>query len=284
MLTRSFVRSFSIVALGGVVLLGAGCSRSDRPAESASSTAPRVSVGARATTTDTTPTPVLPGSAAIVRGPCEHPYYPLRPGYEIHYSTVVPGTSGNAANGYALKVTDATATGVRLHAIFDTSAPDQTPITADQDIDCSNGGLIARSYLDLGSRIADTAAANQFKLTTLNSRGEMLPRDIRVGSEWTSGFDLRMEAATPGPGNPLTHPIDMAVNINRHVVGQETVRVPAGSYTALKIAAVTDMGMGTRISGTEWWVEGVGMVKSTYDLGSGSQNAITEATSVTVPR
>lgn len=278
--TRSLMRSFSVLVLGGFVLLGAGCGRETTPA------APLTSIDSDAAGTPTSAEAALArgGAALVARGACDHPYYPLRPGYEVRYRSEFPSIGGVSSGGYVLKVTEATATTAKLVVTFDSSTPDQSPIVSDQLIECANGGLMAKSYIDLGSRISGGAAANQFRLVTRNSSGEMLPAEIRVGSEWRNGFDIRMEAATPGPGSPLVRPIDLTVSITRRAIATERVSVPAGEYDALKIAATTDLGMGSTIRGTEWWVEGVGMVKSTYDLGSGSETAITEATSVTVPR
>ena len=276
MYTRSLMRSFSAFAVGGLVLLGAGCSREPAPA------APAAGTGAEAVVPSAEGT--RGGAAMVARGACDHPYYPLRPGYEVRYRSEFTAIGGVSSGGYVLKVTEATATTAKLVATFDSSTPDQPPIVSEQLIECANGGLMARSYIDMGSRVAGGSAANQFRVVTRNSSGDMLPADVRVGSEWRNGFDIRMEATTPGPDSPLREPIDLTVSITRRAVAAERVRVPAGEYDALKILATTDLGMGSSIRGTEWWVEGVGMVKSTYDLGSGSETAITEATSVTVPR
>lgn len=260
MSTRSFLRSLSVFALGVVVLLGAGCGRDDE-----------------ATTSG--PSAVTP----VARGACDHPYYPLRAGYEVRYASTFPASSAVSTGGYALKVTASDTTSATLVATFDPSTPGQSPITAEQQIDCTDSGLRARSYMDFGSRISGSAAANQFRAVTRGSNGEMLPRDIRVGSEWRGGFDVRMEATSPGPESPFAQPIDLNVLITRRAVAEETIRVPAGEYQAMKVIATTDLGMGSVISGTEWWVRGVGMVKSTYDLGSGSENIVTESMRVTVP-
>ena len=282
MLSRSFLRSLSVVGVSGLVLLGAGCGRGTTPATPGAGTgAPS---GSGAVMTGGGSGEAGSGSAMVARGSCDNLFYPLRQGYEIRYRSTFPAIAGVSSGGYSLKVTDAERNAVTLRASFDPSSPGDAPITSDQRIECEGGILRAKSYLDLGSRISGGAAANQFKATTRNSSGEFLPADLRVGSEWRSTFDVRMEAVSPGADSPLSGPIDLNVTINRRAVAEETVTVPAGTYRALKIEATTDLGMGTPLRGTEWWAENVGMVKSTYSLDTGPQNFITEATSVTVPR
>lgn len=281
MFPRSLVTSVSVLGVGALVLLGAGCNHADRSVVGSGASAP--DLGAAMT-----------GPAGgVMTGPqsaCDHPYYPLRPGYEVHYRSTFPAIAGVSSGGYSLKVTNGTTNSVTLAAVFDSSVPGEPPITSEQVIDCTNSGLRARSYLDLGSRVTGSGVSSRFNAITRNSTGEMLPEDVRVGSEWRSGFDVTMQAATStamptlAPDSPLARPMDISVSVTRRAVAEETVRVPAGEYQALRVAATTDLGLGSPITGTEWWVRGVGMVKSTYDLGSGSENIVTEATSVNVPR
>jgi hypothetical protein len=72
--------------------------------------------------------------------------------------------------------------------------------------------------------------------------------------------------------------------MNRSVMGTEEVTVPAGTYTALKVkshmtmeSADLPVPMNTAVDSIEYWVKGVGMVKS---VGEG---ATIEAQSVTLP-
>lgn len=280
MLPRSLATSASVLGLSALVLLGAGCGRADHSA-----------TGTGAPAADHSPSAMVArdGGTTAPRSACDHPYYPLRTGYEIHYRSTFPAIGRVSSGSYSLKVTNSTSDSVTLAAIFDSSTPGQPPITSEQIIDCSNGGLRARSYLDLGSRVTGAGASNRFNVITRNSSGEMLPQDLHVGSEWHGAFDVTMQAATStamptvAPDSPLARPMDLSVSVTRRAIAEETVRVPAGEYQALKVSATTNLGLGTPITGTEWWVRGVGMVKSSYDLGSGSENIVTEATSVNVP-
>lgn len=266
------------IAFGALVLTGAGC-RSNAPRTAD----PVVPAGtAEVTSAPTTSPSGTTPTAVRVLGVCEHPYYPLRQGYQAEYRVNSP-SFGTATKNYSMRVTSADATSVNLRSTFASEAPGQPPITADQVINCTNGGLQARSYVDLGSRLMGGAAANQFNIETRNATGELLPRDVAVGSRWEGGFNIHMDPVAAGIDNPAMRGIDLAVTIRRHAVAEEQVSVPAGQYTALKIEAVTDVGGVSSITGTEWWVRGVGMVKSTYDLGTGSQTTVTEALSVTVP-
>lgn len=260
------------MALGTLVLVGAGCG--SRTARTVTPAAPEAA----------TTLPSVPSAPIAVRpaSACDHPYYPLRQGYQVQYRVASPSFAP-ATKAYSMQVTSADATSVNLRSTFDSETPGQPPITADQAIDCTDGGLRARSYVDLGSRMMGGAAANQFNIETRNATGDLLPRSVAVGAEWQGAFNIHMDPVAAGLDNPAIRGIDLAVTIRRRAVAEEAVAVPAGRYTALKVEAVTDVGGMSSITGTEWWVRGVGMVKSTYDLGSGGQTTVTEATSVTVP-
>lgn len=284
MKTRSFVRSCGLFVLGGFVLLGAGCGRGTTSADPSAVTPPSAGAPSGSVAQEGVATGGQPSAPSVARGACDHPYYPLRLGYEIRYRTEFPSMQEVSSGGYTLRVTEATAATAKLRATFSSAQSGELPLTSEQVFNCASGGVTATSYLDLGSSVPGGAAQNQFRATTRAATGEMLPAEMRIGSSWRNGFDIRMESVASGEPGLLSQPIDLTVSIERRVVARERVRVPAGEYDALKVTAVTDLGMGSAMQGTEWWVEGVGMVKSVYDLGSGAGSNVTEAVSVTVPR
>ena len=280
----SFLSRWTLGAsLGALLLVGTGCG----------ATTPAARTGATSTLAGEvvatgTPTPMTSSTAAALASACDHPYYPLRLGYEIHYHMAMPAVttvSPPTDSSYSMKVTAVDgASATVLTSMAAGGAPDQPPITSTQHISCSGGSLHAESYVDLGSRIAGGAAANQYHVTTLSATGDLLPPDVHVGATWSGSFHVRMDPTGPAGASPLTHPIELTVTMQRHALAEESVTVPAGTYTAMKVAAATDMGRGMSIQGTEWWVRGVGMIKSTYDLGMGAgNNVVTEATSVNIP-
>jgi hypothetical protein len=143
----------------------------------------------------------------------------------------------------------------------------------------------------MGSRMRGGPGANQFQVTTDHAEGEFLPRTIGVGSVWMSNFDLTIHPQGADEEGPVAvgeerlirEPISMHVQIERGAVAEETVRVAAGEYRAMKIQTITSIDGHEAIKGFEWWVKDIGMVKSAFDAGSGTPDILTEATSVHVP-
>jgi uncharacterized protein YaaW (UPF0174 family) len=92
---------------------------------------------------------------------------------------------------------------------------------------------------------------------------------------------------TPTASSTLSKPIDLNIEVRREVVGEETITVPAGTYQALRISAITKI-TGEKIimqsiQATEWWVSGVGLVKSIYPTGGPVGTITTIAQSILVP-
>lgn len=216
---------------------------------------------------------------------CNHEYYPLRRGYSVQYHTTFP--SGGASSGegyYAILVQSVTANTARI--ISTHQRPGSDPISSQVEYRCVGGGLYAQGYANTGSLSPGGAEQNRFQVRTLAAEGEFLPKHLEVGSHWSSRFDIKIiPLATRDVDGRPTVPISMSVTIDRTAMRLERVRVPAGEYEAMKISSKTLFDGVPSFTGTEWWVKGVGMVKSTYGAGATpEENIVTEATSVTIPR
>lgn len=259
-----------LLVLTSLLLVGAGCSR-------ATPSTPATSTGSGSS-----------GSAPLAdgaRSSCEHPYYPLRPGYEIVFRNTshspIDGTP--QTSNYSWKVTGATADTVELAVHFDAE-----DITSTQTLKCRDGALEASAYVDLNGG----AGRQSYHLETRNASGTYLPSDLRVGSEWTQSFDIIMR---PSAGtDPVLGTIEGTVTIHRQALAEESVTVPAGTYTALKVESRTSLNFGS-IAGVldasagavdvvshEWWVKNVGLVKTQATIG-GSLTGLSEAERITLP-
>lgn len=270
---RSSLLSRSCALLLGISLLGAGCARSSEPSSPS---------GAGSETR-----PVTGGSVSLGLSPrsaCDHPYYPLRDGYRVRYQIQSRDVAGaSQTHHYSQRVQSAMGNSVSLTTSFEDLGESRTDrITSTQTINCADGSLRADTYVDFGSRLS--GRASQFKVNTRRVTGQMLPPDLRVGSEWEGSFDISMVPTGAGE-SPIGTGIDMTVRMRRKVVAEETVTVPAGTYRALKVTATTDFGGegGAPLVTTEWWAEGAGLVKSVFAGGGTMGDIVTVAQEVVVP-
>lgn len=241
------------------LLFGAGCSSTP---PSSTSDAPRAEA----------PSPV-----PVARGSCDHAYYPLKSGSSITYKTISTGPS----TSFSMTVVEATQASAKLKYHFEPS------FDLDSEIACTNEGIRATSYLDMGSAFS----GGKMSAKTISSYGQLLPQDLRVGSVWASGYEVETTTTMPdavrmgmGSGRSTFHTTNTAM-------GEVTVTVPAGTFTALKVESKmkihTVLGarmppMDSESTTYNYFVRGKGLVKSeTTDSRGGSSGM--EATSIETP-
>ena len=259
---HSCIRHASLVGL--LVLLGAGCGNTP-PAQPNGS-------GIVGTNTQTEPANPSRGQTA-----CDHEYYPLHPGYEVAYQS-----SFGPTGAYTLKVTDGAGDSVKLNLDFAGGTH------SEQQYRCENGNLKSLGFVDLAS-LAQNGRAT---VETKSVDGYVLPRDIRVGSNWTTKFAVSMSIPVQtADSEPMK--VDAEITIRQSVIGEERVTVPAGTFTALKVSSETFVktsipgqpalsGGGDdtpMVTATEWWVKGKGLVKSVTPM-VGAQPITVEATDI----
>lgn len=240
------------------------------------------------------PTPATPDPTAADTRPippegmsCNHEYYPLRPGYHIQYRNTYPpsrGTSGIAY--YAQNVRRVTPESVYLTTAFESSGGGP-PIESNVEYRCIGGALLAAGYVNTGSLVPGGAAFNNYEVHTNSASGSIFPPRVNVGTTWDATFNVTIAPRDVAPADSEERqlpPITMDVKVSHRALGIERVTVPAGTYEAMKISSQTEIDHRVAISGFEWWVKNVGMVKSSMDAGGGAGSIVTEAMGVTVPR
>jgi hypothetical protein len=164
-------------------------------------------------------------------------------------------------------------------------------IDSDLVYKCTGGALRAAGYINTGALVRGGPEMNRFHVRTDDAAGQFLPPRIARGDSWSSSFNVKASPlaenlgpdAIPADAGGIREPISVPVTITRTAIGIERVTVPAGRFEAMKIKAVTSFKGVPVMSGTEWWVKDIGMVKSTYDGGSGVEDITTVARGVTVP-
>ncbi len=247
-----------------LVLVGAGCT-SSRPATSDSSSRP---------------TPVARGSSA-----CEHPYYPLRPGYQVRFQNTYSGPDRLPhTSHYTWSVTGSSVDSVDLALRFEEDA-----VSSTQHLRCTARGIEATAYVDLSA----ARGRGTFRAQTKNATGIYLPHDLHVGSEWSQSFDIVMRPVSGG--DSVMGAIEGTVSVRRKALAEESVTVPAGTYSALKVETHTSIDLG-RLAGLpdasgalgdivtiEWWVRDVGLIKTAVTMGEGTAAATAEAVQITLP-
>lgn len=237
--------------LASLVLVGAGCGQ-------------KASVS-----TDTTAAPTTPPKAAT-SDVCGNPYYPFKPGLAVAYG-VTPPASTVGSSDYVLRVVSVSGTTATIRAEMAGGA------AADMTADCASGSVALKGSSGLGAAMEGL----QFKTTVLSSSGTYMPSDVAAGVTWSNEEKIKMEV-TGGPGAIAgMGPITLTTKEDSKAIGEESVTVPAGTYTAMKVElkrTTTSEISGSSVkippstaTSTEWWVKGIGMVKTvTKDGGATS--------------
>ncbi len=204
---------------------------------------------------------------------CGNPYYPFKPGLTIAYR-VTPSTGAAGDADYT----------IRIVSVSGTTAATRVELagggTADMSADCANGSVALNGSSNLGAAMQGV----EFKTTVLSSTGTYMPANVSAGSTWNNAETVKMEF-TGGPSAGMG-PITLTTTEESRAIGEESVTVPAGTYKAIKVEltrTTTSKLSGIAIppstsKSTEWWVKGIGMVK-TVTVSEG-QTSTVEAKSI----
>ncbi|MFA5945373.1 MAG: hypothetical protein WC802_00485 [Patescibacteria group bacterium] len=206
---------------------------------------------------------------------CGNPYYPFKEGMAIAYS-VSPSTGAVGDSDYTLRTVSVKGTEATLRAELPGGA------SAEMTADCSSGSVALKGSSNLSSAIEGA----QFKTTVLSSEGTYMPANVSAGTTWNNSETVQMDmtgGAAAGLGS-----ITLTTKENSKAIAEESVTVPAGTYKAIKVeltretTSKTSSGFAipaSKATSTEWWVKGVGLVKSITK--ADGQTSTVEAKSVT---
>jgi len=272
-MTRSINRVLGGALLVTLIFVGLGCRKPSKPAApapkpqapAAQQQAPKPTPEAPAAPEAAEPEPEPVAELPEASGDCDHPYYPLKDGNEIDYRV----TSGGTTTDYAMTVSDVTENSAKLNIIFTTP----TAMTVVQNIQCAEGTIRTDGYMDMGSAMT----GGKIKTVTKSVSGDLMPKTLAVGTTWTTKYDTVV--TMQGTGLPAgLGQMTATVESTNKVLNEESITVPAGTYTALKVQVdtttqVTIPGMPTgptttKMTNYQWWVKGVGMVKTVDAAGT----------------
>jgi hypothetical protein len=247
--------------LTALTLLGAGCSSS-----SSATPSPSAESGDHPT----------PSPAMAQRTDCGNPYYPLKQGTKMTYATHMAGHDST----YSYEVTEATDHSAKLAYSFGTN------LNITSDITCDENGIHADASISPTSNIP----GGQITSRTISANGDLIPHDLQAGDHWTSKVEVETTNSMPqaarlgmGTGHSFTFSTST-------VIGEESVTVPAGTFTAMKVESkiLTRISFGSRMAPVDkqmttetYFVRGKGMVKSTTN--DGTMPTTVEATEIITP-
>lgn len=140
----------------------------------------------------------------------------------------------------------------------------------DMEADCASGSVSMK-----GSSGLAALEGTKFETTVLESSGTFMPANVRVGTTWSNSQTVEMKL-TEGEVAGANKIISTTAEDSK-AVSEESITVPAGTYKAMKVeitrttstkfvsapggSTLPDMPPSVATS-TEWWVKGIGMVKS----------------------
>lgn len=212
---------------------------------------------------------------------CGNPYYPFKKGLTIAYG--VTPTSGAAGDSdYTYRIVNVSGTTASIQVAMAEGA------TVDMTADCASGSVALKGSSNLGSALEGV----EFKTTVLSSSGTYMPANVSAGSTWKNTETVKMEI-TGDTSAAAMGPIESTTTEESKAIGVESVKVQAGTYTAMKVEVTRTIT--TKLSAspsgfklpempptisksTEWWVKGIGMVKT--DTTMDGKISTTEAKSV----
>lgn len=156
---------------------------------------------------------------------------------------------------------------------------------------CTQQGLVSGTF-DGGTAAGVSAQQFQMDLTTTSIEGITLPNKINPGDQWTQTIKTEGKGEIGG-GEVLSSGTTV---FTMNALGEESVTVPAGTFTAMKVQTdiildvlLTFQGSTTpypsAFSQMLYWVPGVGLVKreSTQETGGSTYTEIVELQSYSIP-
>jgi len=221
----------------------------------------------------------VPAVQINTQSPCYHPFFPVADGAFWTYAY----ESGEV---YTISIEE---TGEDTFTMTQIMSDEDVEFTADWY--CSEDGLLRGSFaqVDLLNQVSPDEDAPEMVFETLLWEGETLPAPelMDTGYTWTSYYSLSADVNLES----FSQTMEVEVSIDHEIGAIEEVTVPAGTFPeAYRIDSTGNIDMimifgetSNPLSGFEfnystWYVEGVGMVKSSSTFsGMDSQVELTEA-------
>jgi hypothetical protein len=184
---------------------------------------------------------------------CNHPYYPSAP-----KTTWVFENSGFSSSQYTQRILSGDASGFTVENDFG-------KLKIQNTIDCAADGSLVQT------RYATLSGAKWV-----------------VGGRWTYSYKVKITSSMSGQNMAQNG----TVSIESTILKEESVKVPAGTFTALKVSQKIVLNLTMVLSGkttpinttntsTSWFAKGVGLVQSVTVVGK--QTSTSQLVSFTKP-
>jgi hypothetical protein len=207
-------------------------------------------------------------------GACRNPFYPIRTDTTWTYQT---RGEGGTTSDYSITYTDISGDTFTAQVMMQDT-------TVEVRWRCTEEGLVSTEFTNF-----DLPQMSEFQLETVNFEGTSLPPtgEWQVGTTWDSSYTVEANIQA----QEMTLEATMDITLQNRIAAVEEVTVPAGTYPqAYRVDSTgkTSMeasGMGMQGAGMEvdinysnWYVENVGLVKTSSESEGGTY--VTELVSI----
>jgi hypothetical protein len=193
--------------------------------------------------------------------PCYHPYLPVDPNHTWIYQY----QSEKVSDGSMSTTFDTTARRDSF-LVSQSMADGQEKLTNEINWYCSKEGLASGSFAVVDMPEAD------FQYGEITTEGITLPaiQSFQPGSQWQIRYETESKMKYQG----MTFEGDVFVAQNNTFTGFEIVSVPAGTFDAARVDSTYTIQIAiggfkmnvAQASGTVWYAESIGLVKSTVTM------------------
>lgn len=199
---------------------------------------------------------------------CYHPYFPIIEGASWTYDD-------DLDEDYTIRIDETRENGFTMTQ--EMLNDEDFIFTADWY--CTEEGILRGSFgqVDLINQAAGDEESPEFQFETLEWEGETLPSPefLEIGYTWTSSYQLSANFDIEG----FSDSFEVNVVIDHEIASIEEVTVPAGTFSdAIRVDSSGQINMASifsenssPLSGFDfgystWYVEGLGMVKSSSEV------------------
>jgi hypothetical protein len=199
------------------------------------------------------------GGTGMGSGGCANTYYPVATGNSWTYTDT---NSLVAPTVYTDTIGKVASDGFTVLSKF-------PGLTKTAQWKCTSAGLVSTTY-GAGPSAAIQTSASKSTIQTTNVTGVTIPADMKPGDTWRQSFTISGTTTIGASAQSVQE--KGTVTMSSKAIGASSVTVPAGNYTALLVQTTSTMKLtidmmgatvpvDTVFKGTEWFVQGVGMVQ-----------------------
>ena len=210
------------------------------------------------------PEPIRPTSAADPNFKAANAYFPLAPGstlkYTIHYASPI---IANVIVVVDAGQEDGKKVFTQTWQIVDTGGGDEKNETTIRKY-VMEGDNVRQVYEKTENIFRGQKSSSELKFKD----GTIMPglSSIRPGASWAQTFSQVFQLPNQPPASD-----DKTITVSMKVSGRESVTVPAGKFTGLKVIRSVS---GNKLEISEYYVPGLGLVKR--EGGDGTRMELTE--------